>query len=511
MRKLIVCCDGTWNTPDQESNGVVAPTNVVRLRNCLAETDAQGISQTVYYHPGVGTEGGLIDKALGGGTGKGLGKNIRSAYKWLATEWQPGDLVFLFGFSRGAFTVRSLTGMLNACGLIDPAGLDDEEIWERIEALYDRVYRDGKAPNPKQRLWAYKAAYGQPFPIRFLGVWDTVGAMGIPDDLALLNLFDDREDHVFHDTELSPGVQTARHALALDERRAAFTPTRWTNLTNPDAHEVWFPGVHSDVGGGYAETGLSDGALLWMVGEAATAGLAFVPAMTSQIKPNPRDLLHNSYRGVFSYLSSRPRKVPNLDQPGIERLHSSVADRRQVPPITQAPYRPTRELQVGGPALTIDIFANQEWNETGIYLDKAGTYEVLATGEWLDADIPAPPKGTKDGKFHAKEILNLAGSLWGKFEGLYKWVTGNPNANLQGTRRHENFPWMRLLGAVANDLKSQGPTHPAEHEIIDLAIDPPGQPVTVTESGYLYAFANDAWNFYGNNRGSVRLTIRRLT
>lgn len=119
MRRLIVCCDGTWNTPDQEHDGVPTPTNVVRFQNAFAEEgekDGQKVPQLRYYHPGVGTEGSWWEKALGGGVGVGLSKNIMSAYKWLSSEYQAGDDICLFGFSRGAYTVRSLSGMICSCG-----------------------------------------------------------------------------------------------------------------------------------------------------------------------------------------------------------------------------------------------------------------------------------------------------------------------------------------------------------------------------------------------------------
>src|SRR6185295_3142736 len=117
MGNIVVCADGTWNTPDQKDGGLPAPTNVVKLANALADTDARGVAQKKYYHPGVGSDGSAFDRVLGGGVGKGLDQNIMSGYKWLATEYRPGDDIYLFGFSRGAFTVRSLAGMIGCCGL----------------------------------------------------------------------------------------------------------------------------------------------------------------------------------------------------------------------------------------------------------------------------------------------------------------------------------------------------------------------------------------------------------
>src|ERR1041384_6013331 len=117
MKRLIVCCDGTWNTPEQEENNAPCPTNVVRLFNSLADQDANGNEQLNYYHPGVGTDGSLLAKTAGGMYGEGLDKNIKSAYSWLANHYEDGDAIYVFGFSRGAYTVRSLSGLIGRCGL----------------------------------------------------------------------------------------------------------------------------------------------------------------------------------------------------------------------------------------------------------------------------------------------------------------------------------------------------------------------------------------------------------
>ncbi|MGZ9106339.1 MAG: phospholipase effector Tle1 domain-containing protein, partial [Rhodoplanes sp.] len=116
MANLVVCCDGTWNTPDDTDGGMPAPTNVRRLFNALADKDDSGTAQKKYYHPGVGTSGRWWKRIAGGGGGAGLADNVKSAYQWLAYNYRPGDNIFLFGFSRGAFTVRSLSGMIDCCG-----------------------------------------------------------------------------------------------------------------------------------------------------------------------------------------------------------------------------------------------------------------------------------------------------------------------------------------------------------------------------------------------------------
>ena len=315
MRNLVVCCDGTWNTPDQEKNEIPAPTNVYRFHNAVDDTTTGGRPQLRYYHPGVGTDGNWWHRLRGGAFGHGLNQNIMSAYRWLAAEYRAGDRIFLIGFSRGAYTARSLGGWICSCGLLDLRRLKDPAQWERIETCFERGYRKKKKDWRKDgwKLHAGDAKDGQ-VGIWFVGVWDTVGALGIPDDLAVLNVLDDRGDFVFHDTKLSDKVVHARHALAIDEERGSFSPTVWKSVASrKNVEQVWFAGSHGDVGGGYAEAGLSDIALKWMIDAAETAGLAFRKGMREQVHPDPRGVEHKSLRGFYKKLRTTPRSVPEID------------------------------------------------------------------------------------------------------------------------------------------------------------------------------------------------------
>src|SRR6185369_2581666 len=413
-KRIIICCDGTWNTPDERDDGVPVPTNVVRIYNAVAERDKNGVVQAKYYHPGVGTGGSWWDKAIGGGTGRGLDRNIMSAYRELCDQYEPGADIFLFGFSRGAYTVRSLGGLVTRCGLRGLSGLKEEESWKRIEHVFDTGYRMKQEDRSTWQAdgWKFLNQGDKEIPIRFLGVWDTVGELGIPDGTAFLNILDELRDHTFHDTMLSRAVQTARPAVALDEMRASFQPTLWTAAADQDVKQVWFPGVHSDVGGGYRETGLSDGALQWMIDESASCGLAFIPQMVAQIKPNELDVLHDSCCGVFSVLPTQPRSAP-LIQAGTD-VHPSAVSRLGNPPIHQCPYRHVRNL--GSKPTTLDIFAAQQWNPTGIWLRAGTQYTFTASGEWLDSSIKCGPAGTKRGNFQIGEVAQMVGTVLGKAE-----------------------------------------------------------------------------------------------
>ncbi|MBX3669840.1 MAG: DUF2235 domain-containing protein [Rhodocyclaceae bacterium] len=504
MKNIVICCDGTWNTPDEQDNGVPTPTNVVRLHHALAVADKSGTGQHRYYHPGVGTGKSWWDKVIGGGTGKGLEANIKSAYRELCDHYVPGDAIYMFGFSRGAYTVRSLCGFIAACGLLKSAALPDgAQLWAAIDRLFMNGYRR-KAETRQE--WdrdglPFHTPAAAPVPIRFLGVWDTVGALGIPDDLALLNLIDNLHDFTFHDTGLGDSIQSARHAVALDEMRATFQPTLWNAAAERDAKELWFPGAHSDVGGGYAETGLSDGALLWMLREAESCGLAFDPDVVAQIRPDPLGVLHDSARGVFEALPTQPRGAPRL---GVSpAMHESVLRRQKTPPIQQGSYRAEVDLPEGS-ALALDIFAAQPWNATGLWLEAGRSYTFSASGEWMDSSIRSGPGGTNDGNFQPGELAHLVGTAWGKVENLWKKVTGNEAADFKFTRRHESMPWFCLVGAIANGSGVDAKGHTLAHEAFAIGAGCTYKPL---RSGYFYAYANDAWGFYGNNRGRVRLNI----
>jgi uncharacterized protein (DUF2235 family) len=266
MKRLVVCCDGTWQLPDQTWLGSDSPTNVARLSERVANFDGT-IPQVIWYDQGVGT-GNLLDRVRGGLTGYGLDENIARAYRFLVGNYVPGDEIFLFGFSRGAYTVRSLAGMIRKCGIVRR----DKVV--NYATVLD-LYRDDQHPDePEPTEFREKFSVSTAVPLKFIGVWDTVGALGIP-----LTAFADlnKRRYQFHDTELSGTVQYAYHALAIDERRKPFSPTLWTSAPKPGQtlEQVWFPGTHSDVGGGFASRGLPEIALTWMIEKATGAGLAF--------------------------------------------------------------------------------------------------------------------------------------------------------------------------------------------------------------------------------------------
>ena len=308
-KKIIVCADGTWNDPEQLDRGSLVPTNVVKLARALAKAPGQ---EDIFYDLGVGTGKGL-DRFLGGLTGNGLLHNIFECYHFIAERYQPGDKIYLFGFSRGAYTVRSLAGLMCKFG-IDKALLNKDLIRSnadkpeittennRVEetsaekarqsaAHLDQLrtaYKRSKAEQSNQAIEDYYRSHDcyQPH-IEMIGVWDTVGSLGIPllipkwlIGTALAERLTNwlLGNYRFLNVDLNPKVKAAYHALSIDENRRAFLPTLW-NEADLQPHQcvkqVWFTGIHSNVGGGYADAGLSDNALLWMVEQAKRHGLEF--------------------------------------------------------------------------------------------------------------------------------------------------------------------------------------------------------------------------------------------
>ena len=493
MTNLVVCCDGTWNTPEQEDNGRPAPTNVFKLHAAIDEP-----KDNKRYLRGVGSSGGLWDRVKGGSLGVGLGDDIKTAYKWLCETYSPGESkIFLFGFSRGAFAVRSLAGLIGAVGLLDfSAGLPEAEKRSRVEAAFQSYRDQGQTQAPAPRHLDVEIA--------FLGVWDTVGALGIPDELFFVNIIDQPHRFQFHDATLGEKVRVARHVLAMDEERQAFSPTLWTEpaKAGQDLKQEWFCGSHGDVGGSYAETGLGDVTLAWMIAEAEAHGLAFKPAAKAQVDPNPMDVLHNSVKGIYKQLRTRPRSVPDVTSSAV---NASARERAANPPLSQPDYWPTRRLAPGD-SQSLDVFAGDRWNPTGLYLEAGVAYRFEAQGEWLDGNIACTPDGPVPG-FKLRKALYGAAAVSELLQGRKRRRTGNDGVTTNGARREQDMPWLCLVGVIANGSGVDGNSQILNpHETFRIGSVTTKSP---DKSGYFYCFGNDVWRFYFNNTGSIRLTVSR--
>ncbi|WP_281557747.1 DUF2235 domain-containing protein [Thalassomonas sp. RHCl1] len=314
-KRIVICCDGTWNTPDK-------PTNVVKIVRSLTPYGKDGKNQVVFYDQGVGTYN-ASDRMMGI-FGKGIGQNIIDAYRFIAHNYQEGDDIYCFGFSRGAYTVRALGGMLHTVGLLPK---------DELHTL-PQAYKYYRTP-PHKREYQRYSHYPKP-EIAVMAVWDTVGALGVP--IPLLGQLT-KPWVGFFDTRLTPEIKHAYQALAIDEKRPPFKPALWTGSSHPGQtiEQVWFAGCHSDIGGGYDESSLSDISLLWMIQKVASLGLDFDQSYLkdkSKVDANVCGRMHDSYSLPYRLMERLGGKAEirslegELDYPAINvSIHESVLER----------------------------------------------------------------------------------------------------------------------------------------------------------------------------------------
>ncbi len=362
MRNIIILCDGTGNEISENIS------NVLKLYRCLRKTDKTEPRQLVFYDPGVGTLARPdpwhrlrqdFNAILGLATGYGLDDNVLAAYEFLVDNWQEGDRIFLFGFSRGAYTVRVLAALVHKIGLISPQQVNlagsglltykqfssdvAPKLGPDLHALTDAGDEDGPLPEtPFDNAAQFARITSSRWPtIHFAGVWDTVASVIVPrpDRFYWPSL----EELAF--TLQNPSVKTFRQAISIDERRCMFRLKQWddpqtymynrfskTNNSEPqDIRQVWFAGVHADIGGGYreSESGLSKFPLIWMIDEAVQCGLTVNPRSVNQlawgrqrkgspfhyVKPDVTGKLHTSLRGAWWLLEFLPKAAKYREWP----------------------------------------------------------------------------------------------------------------------------------------------------------------------------------------------------
>ena len=297
-KRIAFCSDGTWDSATNK-------TNVYKFYKALAVTG----DQMPFYDDGVGANRLPVEKLVGGAFGTGIFSKIKDGYKKIAHVYEADDDVFLFGFSRGAYTARSLAGMITACGLPTQNFTDD-----MVDVAFDAYRNKQNRPQILQKLANCNMHDAK---IRMIGVWDTVGSLGIPSVIGKV----EPVLYGFLDTALSANVLNAYHALAIDEMRCEFPPTLWESAPVPGqtVEQVWFCGVHSDVGGGEPDDGdgttaLSDITLGWMMSKAAALGLQFDTAIQAQYSipldsKYALDKLHTSWSPLCGVPIKRP--IPN--------------------------------------------------------------------------------------------------------------------------------------------------------------------------------------------------------
>ncbi|WP_395374681.1 DUF2235 domain-containing protein [Marinicella sp. W31] len=360
-KNIILCSDGTGQVGGRGND-----TNVWRIYDAVNVNDAD-YKQVTFYDDGVGTDNNLVTKSMGLAFGWGLSRNIRELYKFLVMQYNPGDRIYAFGFSRGAHTIRLLVEMICNFGILDRKRFANEHSLDQAildlskqfksairEAWLYKVLRIGEMKSSEQ-LWQRtmevmehktdtfnpekrnknsdakesNKQHHQNVQIEFLGVWDTVSAIGMPVDELRENIF--FAHHAFVDNLLNPQVKHACHALAIDEARHTFKPVLWDQSKKSDQkriEQVWFAGVHTNVGGGYAKDQLAMISLEWMMCKASEHGLRFREPALRYIsdKANLLGKLYNSRAGIQSLYRYKPRDITELmsEAYGTEKLDIST-------------------------------------------------------------------------------------------------------------------------------------------------------------------------------------------
>uniref|UniRef100_A0A6C0JE28 T6SS Phospholipase effector Tle1-like catalytic domain-containing protein n=1 Tax=viral metagenome TaxID=1070528 RepID=A0A6C0JE28_9ZZZZ len=315
MKRIIICADGTWDKPEEDTTKDF-PTNVLKLTRMIKMSNTE-IPQQIFYNSGIGTNQFFKTiKLYKGVTGSGLQDHVINYYRYLVHNYNLGDEIFLFGFSRGAYTIRSLCGLINNCGILrhEHANRIHETFlyYKNPHSLYKP---DTEFIKKFQTDYCHKNNK-----IKFVGVWDTVAA---------LSLKYSKKDS-FYNTKMGSNIHVVRHALALDEPRKKFKPTLWQDREDENLLQMWFAGSHSDVGGGYYTPDnnnslLSNVSLLWMIKEAKKFGLEVENYSHLDETKHIFAKIHNPRIRMFLFRKKYLRKIKGPK----EAIHPSVHKRSE--------------------------------------------------------------------------------------------------------------------------------------------------------------------------------------
>ena len=341
-KNIVVLSDGTG-----QEGGVGNNTNIYKIFNLLEDRTEK---QVVFYDPGLGTN---WQKLSGNAFGSGISENILQCYRFIFDHYEAGDKIYLFGFSRGAATVRSLSGFIHSFGILPQSRPElIKKAYKIYEAMNGKDYSNGDegATNQTSPAEAFVEKHHTMWAnIEFIGCFDTVAALGISQFPALDSLINKfpRFKHNFHNFNLSQSVIRAYHALAIDDERKTFHPIIWTpqdegkKLEDKSVTQVWFCGMHTDVGGGYKEQNLSDIPLVWMLEKATKYGLLlYIPKDPKKahinIAEDAKGVMHDSRAGGLNHLYRKaPRHWDNAELP---LIHQSVLDRANNPKNNYHPW-----------------------------------------------------------------------------------------------------------------------------------------------------------------------------
>lgn len=525
---IVICMDGTWNDPTERTNVYklfqaldAGPENDVADHPTFGRHSYRtGDKLAAYYIEGVGAKG-KGEGILGGTLGIGLHERVLHAFLLASNTYQKGDKLWIFGFSRGAWSARSLAGFISTAGLLSAQDVESADCLISANKLWLQTKTKGTLDCGK-KFWDEN----DPIPIQLVGVWDTVGALGIPFFNGIRAL-DQIERHLFDfaDLKLSSRVRHGRHALAIDEQRKDFEPTLWNQREDGSIKQVWFPGVHADIGGGYPEAGLSDITLKWMI-EEIDALNSNLKINTNRIAPPPtpdetQDRHDESIKKIWSCRPVLPRSIDagaNIHNSVISRInkrsdyrpaalhkHIKVAAyfKEVNPPekICATSEKLTTKQLAMNESVMLDIFAQNCWNAVNINVKQGERYEITASGEWTDKTY----KVDADGYISPNELLE----------------------HFEDSRRVENKSWFCLIACVHPDAALEAHNPNAGNMITGLfqslthtvgKFDKESQlagigkagTLDITKDGYMYLFANDAPWAYSNNSGYLTVKTKRI-
>ncbi|MES0491285.1 MAG: DUF2235 domain-containing protein [Leptospirales bacterium] len=335
-KNIIICSDGTGNSAAKSNK-----TNVFKIFESVNvggfyDKEAKGLrKQVAFYDDGVGNDDWKPLKILGGMFGYGVSKNICQLYEAIARVYKPGDKLFFFGFSRGAYTVRALAGLIATCGIVDirksnlnlgEATKDAYKVYRRkyhtlIGSLGHMIMRTPKLENFREKFAVHRTKDDDGIPaIEFIGVWDSTSAVGIPVEIIKHAINKYVYKFEFTNNILGQNVKKAYHAISIDDERKTLRPNIWKEQNNRNKdqviEQVWFSGVHSNVGGGYPKSGMSHVSLDWMMNRAEAAGVQFSKSAREDIKAlrNINDKCYNPRSGLNVYYRYLPRDIARLSE-----------------------------------------------------------------------------------------------------------------------------------------------------------------------------------------------------
>lgn len=358
-KNIILCADGTGNR-----GGYTPDSNVYKIYKSI-DLNHPEKKQIAFYDNGVGTQKNKFFRGLSAAFGFGFKSNVCDLYEYLARHYYPGDNIYMFGFSRGAATIRAFNGFIDACGLIDGRDKGNKELKADVK-LAMKAYE--KAKESRSKILSEVKIHDVCPKIQLIGVWDTVSALGFPENTDIAGIFmrilnaafmqlgtlsDKFFPHKYYNYELTPNVINAYQALAIDDERTSFWPKVWDKdshtIVMGEVDQVWFAGMHSNVGGGYQRAGLANVSFDWMLRK--IEGIKFKGGVLQSARDdaNENGRLYDSRQGFASYYRYHPRDIAFLckEAGGVPvKIHESVMRRLKLRTANYAPTLLPREFNV---------------------------------------------------------------------------------------------------------------------------------------------------------------------